>query len=60
MEEFIVSIDVENDMIFKEKFLRSVFVEVLVLSKKRDVKVVFIDFKESGKVEFCVICYYVK
>ncbi|XP_024395699.1 1-phosphatidylinositol-3-phosphate 5-kinase FAB1B isoform X2 [Physcomitrium patens] len=60
MEESTASIDVENDMILKEKLLRSASVEVLAPSKKRDVKVAFTDSKESGKVEFRVTCYYAK
>lgn len=60
LDDFIVSIDVENDLIYKEKILRFVFMDVLILREKRDVKVVFLDFSLSGKVEFCVICYYVK
>lgn len=43
MEELIVCIDVENDLIFKEKLLRIVLMEVLILREKRDVKVVFIE-----------------
>ncbi|XP_024401237.1 1-phosphatidylinositol-3-phosphate 5-kinase FAB1A isoform X2 [Physcomitrium patens] len=65
MEEPTACIDVENDLILKEKLLRTASTEVLTPREKRDVKVAFTEQESgvsvlSGKVEFRVTCYYAK
>lgn len=60
LDDSIASIDVENDLIHKEKILRSASMDVLTPREKRDVKVAFSDPSLSGKVEFRVTCYYAK
>lgn len=60
MEDSTASIDVDSDLIHKEKMLRTASMEVLTPREKRDVKVAFTDPCQSSKVEFRVTCYYAK
>ncbi|KAG0587219.1 hypothetical protein KC19_2G149200 [Ceratodon purpureus] len=60
MEDSTASLDVDSDLILKEKMLRTASMEVLTPRGKRDVKVAFTDPCQSAKVEFRVTCYYAK
>lgn len=60
LEDSTASIDVDNDLIHKEKMLRTASMDVLTPREKRDVKVAFADPSQSAKVEFRVTCYYAK
>lgn len=60
LDESIASLDLDNDLIHKEKILRTASMDVLTPREKRDVKVAFSDPSHSGKAEFRVTCYYAK